>query len=353
MRVAPETESLQLYTLRNSRGMEVRITNYGGIVMALTAPDRQGRFADVVLGFDSVDGYTSAAYRKANPYFGALIGRYGNRLAKGQFTLNGKHYVLATNDEPNHLHGGVAGFDKRLWTVKQLPGTAAALELTWVSRDGEEGYPGTLTVTVVYTLTDHNEFNIDYRAVTDRDTLVNLTSHAYFNLRGHDHDMSVGDILGHELQVAATRFTPVDATLIPTGELAAVQGTPFDFTRPTTIGARIADADDQLRFGGGYDHNFVVDGQPGTLRRAARLREPRSGRVLEVWTTEPGLQFYSGNFLDGTLVGKGGKVYGHRSGLCLETQHFPDSPNQPQFPTTTLKAGATYHTTSSYRFSAE
>jgi aldose 1-epimerase len=339
-------QSVEIYTLTNSHGAEARITNYGGIVVSLKMPDRSGALDDVVLGFNTLDGYLKAP----TVYFGALIGRYGNRIAKGRFTLNGKEYKLATNNNENHLHGGIRGFDKVLWVAKPLSANAgAALELTYLSKDGEEGYPGNLSVRVVYTLTDANELKIDYMATTDRDTVVNLTHHSYFNLAGEGN----GDILQHEVQIEADQFTPVDAGLIPTGELRKVAGTPFDFTQPTVIGARINADDEQMKFGNGYDHNWVLRGTMGQLRQAARVTEAKSGRVMEVWTTEPGIQFYSGNFLDGTLTGKRGKIYQQRFGLCLETQHFPDSPNKPNFPSTVLRKGGRYETHTVYKFSTQ
>lgn len=339
----PGGEEVSLYTLKNSKGMEAAITNYGGIVVSLKVPGRGGAASDVVLGFDSLDGYL-----KEHPYFGAIIGRYGNRIAKGLFTLNGAQYKLARNNGENSLHGGLKGFDKQLWTGKE--GSSAdgpSVELTYVSKDGEEGYPGTLSAKVVYTLTEANELRIDYTATTDKDTVVNLTNHSYFNLAGQGD----GTILGHELMLAADRFTPVDSGLIPTGELRPVEGTPFDFRKPTAIGARIEQDDEQLKLGKGYDHNFVLASGGGALALAARVTEPKSGRVMEVLTTEPGIQFYTGNFLDGSVTGKGGKAYAHRYGFCLETQHFPDSPNQPKFPSTVLKPGAEYRTSTVYRFS--
>jgi len=339
-----EGESVDLYTLTNRNGMVAKITNFGGIVTTLTAPDRNNKYADVVLGFNDLD-----TYLKGHPYFGALIGRYGNRIAKGRFTLNGVEYKLAVNNGENHLHGGIKGFDKVVWTAKPMQNkTSAALSLTYVSKDGEEGYPGNLTVNVVYTLTNNNELRLDYTASTDKDTVTNLTHHSYFNLAGEGN----GDILSHVLMLNANQFTPTDEGSIPTGELRAVQGTPFSFLKPTVIGARIDGTDQQLVFGKGYDHNWVVSGRAGTLRPAATVYEPTSGRVLQVLTTEPGVQFYTGNFLDGTLTGKSGKVYQRRFGFCLETQHYPDSPNHPKFPTTTLRKGATYKSTTIYRFSA-
>ena len=335
-------ENVDLYTLTNNLGMQAKIMNYGGIVVSLKVPDRNGKMDDVVLGFNDLDSYL-----KGHPYFGAIVGRYGNRIAKGRFTLNGFEYKLAVNNGENHLHGGIKGFDKVVWTAKEMrTKMGPALSLTYISKDGEEGYPGTLTATVVYTLTNNNELKLDYTVTTDKDTVSNLTHHSYFNLAGEGN----GDILSHILTLNGSRFTPTDAGSIPTGELKAVAGTPFDFLKPTVIGKRINDQDQQLQYGSGYDHNFVVNGKFGSLRSAATVYEPTSGRVLEVWTTEPGVQFYTGNFLDGTLTGKSGKVYQKRFGFCLETQHYPDSPNHPAFPTTTLKKGATYRSTTVYRF---
>ena len=335
-------ENVDLYTLTNTLGMQAKIMNYGGIVVSLKVPDRNGKMDDVVLGFNDLDSYL-----KGHPYFGAIVGRYGNRIAKGRFTLNGFEYKLAVNNGENHLHGGIKGFDKVVWTAKEMrTKMGPALSLTYISKDGEEGYPGTLTATVVYTLTNNNELKLDYTVTTDKDTVSNLTHHSYFNLAGEGN----GDILSHILTLNGSRFTPTDAGSIPTGELKAVAGTPFDFLKPTVIGKRINDQDQQLQYGSGYDHNFVVNGKFGSLRSAATVYEPTSGRVLEVWTTEPGVQFYTGNFLDGTLTGKSGKVYQKRFGFCLETQHYPDSPNHPAFPTTTLKKGATYRSTTVYRF---
>jgi aldose 1-epimerase len=338
-----EGKSVDIYTLTNASGMEARITNFGAILVSVKTPDRNGKLDDVVLGFDTVDGYSGE-----HPYFGAIVGRYGNRIAKGRFTLNGKEYKLATNNGPNALHGGIKGFDKALWQAQ--PVGNSALKLTYLSKDGEEGYPGNLTVTVTYTLSDANELRLDYTASTDKDTVINITNHSYFNLAGQ----GTGDVLGHRVMLNADRFTPVDSTLIPTGELRPVAGTPFDFRQPHAIGERIdAKEDQQIQFGGGYDHNWVLNGNMGTLRSAARVVEPKSGRVLEVQTTEPGVQFYTGNFLDGTIKGKGGKVYDKRYGFCLETQHFPNSPNEPKFPSPVLKAGDTYKSTTVFKFSAE
>ncbi len=337
-------ENVDLYTLRNTHGVEATITNYGGIVVSLKVPDRNGKFDDVVLGFNNLDSYL-----KPGPYFGALIGRYGNRIAKGRFTLNGTEYKLAVNNGENHLHGGIKGFDKVVWTGKEMKTkNGPALSLTYLSKDGEEGYPGNLTVTVVYTLTNNNELKIDYSATTDKDTVTNLTHHSYFNLAGEGN----GDILNTRVTINATRFVPTDAGSIPLGDLRKVSGTPFDFLTAHAIGERINQDDEQLKFGSGYDHTWVINGRMGVMRLAATAYEPTSGRVMQVWTTEPGMQFYTGNFLDGTLTGKAGKQYPKRSGFCFETQHYPDSPNQPSFPTTTLKKGATYKSTTIYRFSS-
>lgn len=334
---------IDLFTLRNANGAEARICNYGGLVISLKVPDRNGKLGDVVLGYDNL-----ADYIKDTPYFGALIGRYGNRIAKGQFTLDGRQYTLATNNYPNALHGGVKGFDKVVWLPTVMPSAEGpALKLQHVSHDGEEGYPGNLSVTVVYTLTHDNALKVEYTATTDRDTVANLTQHSYFNLAGK------GTILGHVVMIAADKFTPVDSTLIPTGELRPVNGTPFDFRTPTAIGARINQDDEQLKFGKGYDHNWVINKPMGQLSLMARVYEPTSGRVLEVLSTEPGLQFYSGNFLDGTLKGKGGWVYQFRNGFCMEPQHYPDSPNRPEFPSVVLKPGDTYHNTIVFKFSVQ
>jgi aldose 1-epimerase len=334
---------VEIYTLRNSKGMEAKIMTYGGIVTSLKTPDRQGHFDDIVLGFDNVDSYSNS------PYFGALIGRYGNRIAHGQFTMGGNTYTLATNNGANSLHGGLKGFDKVVWTAKPLPTAhGPALILTYISKGGEEGYPGNLAVTAIYTITEKNEMRLDFTATTDTKTVCNLTHHSYFNLRGS------GDVLGHIVYINADRFTPVDAGLIPTGELKPVKGTPFDFTDPHTIGERINQTNnEQIARGGGYDHNWVLNKEDGELSLAAEVYEPTSGRLMEVWTTQPGLQFYSGNFLDGTLTGKGGQVYQFRDGFCMEPQHFPDSPNHPEFPTTELDAGQTYQQTIIYRFATK
>lgn len=337
----PDGQMAHLYTLKNANGVTADITDYGGIVVSLMVPDRNGAMGDIVLGFDSLDGYTGT-----HPYFGALVGRYGNRIANGKFTLDGKEYKLAQNNGPNALHGGLKGFDKAVWAATPAADGSQKLTLKHVSPDGDEGYPGELTAEVTYTLTDQNELRIDYKATTTKPTVVNLTNHSYFNLAGQGS----GDILNHSIQINAPRFTPVNKTLIPTGELKPVAGTPFDFTSPHKIGERIEAKDEQIAFGGGYDHNFALDGTAGELRLAARVSEETSGRVMEVLTTEPGVQFYTGNFLDGTLKGKGGKVYQRRAGFCLETQHYPDSPNQKSFPSTVLQPGAEYRSTTVYRF---
>lgn len=333
-----------LYTLRNANGVEAKITNYGGIVVSLKVPDRTGKLDDVVLGYDNLAGYI-----KETPYFGCLVGRYGNRIAKGKFTLDGQTYCLATNNGPNALHGGITGFDKVLWEAETYETEdGPALQLRYTSKDGEEGYPGTLHITAIYTLTDDNALRLEYTATTDKPTIVNLTHHSYFNLAGQGN----GDILGHEMMINGDKITPVDATLIPTGELRPVTGTPFDFTKPHTIGERVNQPDEQLKFGGGYDHNWVLNKAfEKELSLAARVTEPTSGRVMEVLTSEPGVQFYCGNFLDGTITGKAGKVYKHRYGFCLEPQHYPDSPNKPQFPSTVLRPGETYLNTIIYKFS--
>jgi aldose 1-epimerase len=339
-------QNIDLYTLRNAHGVEAKVTNYGGILVSLKVPDRNGKFDDVVLGFNDLDSYLT----KNDPYLGAIIGRYGNRIAKGRFTLNGVEYKLAVNNGENHLHGGIKGFDKVVWTGHEMKSKAGpAVVLTYLSKDGEEGYPGNLNVRVVYTLTNNNEIKIDYTATTDKDTVTNLTHHSYFNLAGEGN----GDILNHLVTINANRFVPTDAGSIPTGELRNVAGTPFDFLKATAIGARINNDDEQLKLGNGYDHTWVINGRAGTMRLAATAYEAGSGRVMQVWTTEPGVQFYTGNFLNGTLTGKSGKLYARRNGFCFETQHYPDSPNQPSFPTTTLKKGQTYKSTTIYRFSTK
>lgn len=327
---------VEVFTMTNASGIEVRAITYGGIIISLKTPDRDGRWDDIVLGFDSLEPYEAGS-----PYFGSIIGRYGNRIAQARFSLDGETYALAANDGQNHLHGGDVGFDKVVWTGEPFEREdAVGVVLAYSSRDGEEGYPGNLDVQVTYTLTDAGELIFEYRATTDRATPVNLTQHSYFNLAG----TAAGDILGHELTIDASRYTPVDTTLIPTGELAPVEGTPFDFRSPTAIGARIDADHPQLAAGLGYDHNYVLDRTGDGLQRAALVVEPVTGRTLEILTEEPGIQFYSGNFLDGTITGKHGRVYGHRSGFCLETQHYPDSPNQPAFPSTILRPGEEYGT---------
>ena len=338
---------VDMVTLKNKNGIELTAISYGGIITSLKVPDRTGQLADVVLGFDALESYWADP---PPPFFGAIIGRYGNRIAKGKFTLGGRTYTLATNNAPNHLHGGNKGFDKQLWTIATNDGPDASSAIfTRFSRDGEEGYPGDLEARVIYTLTDKNELIFEYHAKTDKATPVNLTQHTYWNLAG----AGSGDILGHLLTINADRYTPVDDTLIPTGELASVSGTPFDFRQATAIGARIDQNDDQLKKGPGYDHNWVLNRQGTGLEFAARLTDPKSGRTMDIATTEPGLQFYSGNFLDGTLKGTDGLAYGKRSGLCLETQHFPDSPNRPNFPSTILQPGKSYDSKTVITFSAK
>jgi aldose 1-epimerase len=340
----PDGQNVDLYTLTNKNGMQVAITNFGGIVVRIAVADRQGKTDDVVLGYDSLDGYV-----KDTAYFGAVIGRYGNRIAQGKFVLDGTTYTLARNNGENSLHGGIKGFNKAVWQAREVATKdGPSVELTYLSKDGEEGYPGNLNVKVLYTLTDRNELKIDYTATTDKKTVLNLTNHSYFNL-----NPGGSDVLQHVLMIQADKFTPVDAGLIPTGELRSVARTPFDFRKPTAIGARIEQDDEQLKLGKGYDHNFVLNGKGDGLELAARVVEPTTGRVLEVLTDEPGVQFYTGNFLDGSVRGKGGKAYARRSAFCLETQHFPDSPNHPTFPSTELKPGEKYHTTTIYRFSAQ
>ena len=336
---------VEIYTLCNSHGMEARIMTYGGIVVSLKVPDKNGKLGDIVLGYDSLDGYL-----KSSPYFGALIGRYGNRIAGGKFTLEGKTYTLAANNGPNSLHGGIKGFDKVVWKATPLAtANGPALQLKYISKDGEEGFPGNLTVTAVYTLTEDNRLRLDFSATTDQPTLCNLTHHSYFNLAGQGN----GDVLGEIVYINADNITPVDANLITTGEIKPVDGTPFDFRKPTAIGARISSDDEQIKFGNGYDHNWVINKPLGQLGLMARASDPASGRVMEVWSTEPGMQFYTGNFLDGSITGKDGKVYQRRNAFCMEPHHYPDSPNKPQFPTTELKPGETYHNTIIYKFSVQ
>lgn len=333
-------ETVDLFTLKNSKGMEAAIASFGATLVSLKTPDRSGRLADIVLGFDSIDGYLGD-----HPYFGAIVGRYANRIANARFTLGGKEYKLAANNGPNALHGGIKGFSKHVWKAETVANNG--LRLTYVSKDGEEGYPGTLTTHVEYTLTEAGELKISYSATTGKDTVLNLTNHSYFNLAGE----GAGDILSHEAQLFADHFTPVDSTLIPTGELRAVAGTPFDFLQPHKIGERIDASYEQIKLGGGYDHNLVVRGASGTLRPVARVTESKFGRVMDVLSTEPGVQFYTGNFLDGSVKGKGGKAYQRRYGFCLETQHYPDSPNKPAFPSTTLKVGQKFQSTTIFKFS--
>jgi aldose 1-epimerase len=337
----PDGTAVDIYTLK-SGAIEARIITYGGIVQSLKVPDKSGKSADVVLGFDSIDGYTSGP--KPNPaFFGALIGRYGNRIANGEFKLDGKTHHVPQNDGTNALHGGTKGFDKYVWKAREIP---HGVELTHVSPDGDMGFPGTLTAVVRYTVVG-KELKIEYSATTDKDTVLNLTNHSYFNLAGQGN----GDILNDQLKLTASRYTPVDDKLIPTGELASVEGTPFDFRKPTAVGARINDDNDQLKKGGGYDHNWVLDSGGGKMAEAAEVYEPTSGRVMQVLTDQPGVQFYTGNFLDGSLTGKDGKKYQKRAALCLETQHFPDSPNHPKFPSSELKAGGHFHSVTIFRFS--
>ena len=330
-----------IYTLRNSGGMTAKVTEYGAILTELWVPDRDGKAGNVVLGFDRLDRYLTGP-----AFMGATIGRVANRIAKGRFTLDGKEYTLAVNRAPNHLHGGERGFDKRIWKSRPLPETPdrVAVEFTYISADGEEGYPGTLTVKVVYALSESNELEIRYAATADKATPVNLTNHSFFNLAGS------GTILDHVLQVNADRYTPADSSLIPTGELAPVQGTGLDFTKPRPIGERI---DDFRAFANGYDHNFVLNGADGELRLCARVQDPKSGRVMEIRTTEPGVQFFTGNRFDGSVAGVGGFVFQRHAGFCLEPQHFPDSINQPNFPSIVLRPGKTFDSVSIYRFSAE
>ncbi len=335
----PDSTPVELFTVTNRQGIELRAMTYGGIIVSLRVPDRQGRIDDIVLGYDSAAEYA----RNNGPYLGALIGRYGNRIARGRFTLDGAAYTLATNNSPNHLHGGARGFDKVIWRGEPL---ADGIAFTYTSADGEEGYPGTLKARVTYTLTDRNELAVDYEATTDKPTIVNLTQHSYFNLAGQ----GTRDVLEHLLQIDADRYTPVDATLIPSGELAPVAGTPFDFEKPTPIGQRIAEEHPQIKRGLGYDHNFVLRRAGEGLQHAARVVEPSTGRTLDVATTEPGLQFYTGNFLDGTITGKQGRIYQKRFGFCLESQHFPDSPNQPAFPSTIVRPGQTYRSRTVFTF---
>ncbi len=338
----PDGRNVDRITLANRTGLEVDVLTYGATIAAIRAPDRNGDIDDIVHGFDDLTGYLTRSR-----YFGSVVGRYGNRIAKGQFTLDGTRHQLATNNGPNHLHGGVKGWDKVIWTAVPFQGPpGAGVTLKYVSPDGDEGYPGEVTATVTYTLNDRNELTVEYHAVTTRPTIVNLTQHSYFNLSGRKAD----DVLHHVVWINADRFVPVDATLIPTGELASVEGTPFDFRTPTPIGARIDDPHEQITRGRGYDHTLVLVRDAPGLSRVARAVDPLSGRTLEVATTEPGMQFYSGNFLDGSIIGKDGRSYGRRSGCCFETQHFPDSPNQPNFPSTVVRPGSDYSSSTVFTF---
>jgi aldose 1-epimerase len=336
----PDGKEITLYTLTNPNGIKAKIMNYGATLVSLETPDRNGDLADITLGFDTFDGYLTD-----HPYFGVIVGRYANRIGKGRFVLDGVEYKLATNNGPNHLHGGIKGFDKVVWKVNEVKANdnIAAVKLSYLSKDGEEGYPGNLTCSVVYTLTKDNELKIDYEAKTDKTTVINMTNHAYWNLAGQGN----GDILGHELMINADKYTPVDEGLIPTGEIKNVKNSPMDFTKPMAIGSRI----DKVT--GGYDHNYVLNSGGGKLALAAKVYEPTTGRVMEIYTTEPGIQFYSGNFLDGSITGKSGKVYKKHYGFCLETQHFPDSPNKPQFPSVVLKPGEKYQTETVHKFSTK
>ena len=342
----PTGEPVTLFTLRNPHGLEIQLTNYGGIITSIKTPDRAGRFADIVLGYDDLAGYL-----RSSPYFGAIVGRYANRIARGRFTLDGATYTLPVNNGPNSLHGGLRGFDKVVWNAQPFQSQEGqGVVLTYTSRDGEEGYPGTLHARVTYTLTPDDRLIVDYNATTDKATPVNLSQHTYWNLVGN----AARDILGHVLTIDADAITPVDSTLIPTGDIAPVDGTPFDFRKPTAIGARVDERQNtQIRYGNGYDHNFVLNrgnAAPDALVHAARVVEPSTGRTLDISTTEPGLQFYSGNFLDGSITGKGGRVYRFRYGLALETQHYPDSPNHPNFPSTILRPSQEYRSRTVFQF---
>jgi aldose 1-epimerase len=335
---------VEIYTLRNSKGVEARIMTYGGIVQSLKVPDKNGNPGDVVLGYDDLDGYLTNS-----PFFGALIGRYANRIARGKFMLDGQEYILPTNNPPNCLHGGDQGFSARVWKVVQadVGPHGPRLELSYLSKDGEEGFPGNLKVLATYTVTEDNALRVKFKATTDKDTVCNLTHHSYFNLNGS------GDVLGYLVYINADKFTPVDDTLIPTGELQPVAGTPFDFRTPTAVGARIGEDNQQLKYANGYDDNWVLNHPPGELGLAARVSDPVSGRVLTVYTTAPGIQFYTGNFLNGTISGKGGQIYPFRAAFCLEPQDFPDAPNHPNFPSAELKPGQTYLSTIIYKFSTQ
>ncbi len=339
----PDGTEVYSYTLSNKNGVEVKITNYGATITSIKAPDRNGKFDDVTLGYDSIDGYLVK-----NPHMGSLAGRYANRIGKGEFKLNGKSYTLAKNNGENHLHGGPNGFFKQIWNASEVESKdGAAVRMKYLSKDGEENYPGNLDVTVTYTLTDDNELKIDYLATTDKDTILNLTNHSYFNLAGAGN----GDILKHQIKINAKEFTPVDKTMIPTGKIEALAGTPMDFSKLTAIGERIDQNYEQLVIGKGYDHNYVLSNGADLKAQDVEVYEPTTGRVMEVFTDQPGVQLYTGNFLDGTITGKGGKAYPRRSGFCLETQHYPDSPNKPNFPSAVLKPGEKYQTTTIYKFS--
>lgn len=340
----PDGEKVEQYTLKNEKGMEVKIITYGGRITNLTAPDKNGEYKDIVLGFDSIEDYV-----KDNPFFGALIGRYGNRIANGKFTLDGKEYDLAKNDGPNHLHGGVRGFDKVIWTAEETPDSTNSLKLTYTSKDMEEGYPGNLDVTVTYTLNDDNSLDVDYEATTDKKTIVNLTQHSYFNLTG---DFS-NKILNTVVEIDADKFIPINETLIPTGEIRDVENTPFDFREPKAIGKEIESDNQQLKRAGGYDHCWVLNDQDSGVRFASSAYDPESGRFMQVYTDEPGLQFYTGNFLDSTLPAKGGGTYAKRSGFCMETEHYPDSPNQEGFPSVVLNPGEKYSSHATFKFSVK
>jgi len=340
----PDGDQVTLYTLKNTNDVTMKVMTYGGVVTSLEVPDKEGKLGDVVLGYDNLEGYL-----KSSPFFGALIGRFGNRIAKGKFTLDSVEYTLATNNGANHLHGGVKGFDKVNWTAKPVDvENGVALQLTYNSKDMEEGYPGNLTAKVLYTLTNNNEWKVDYEATTDKKTVVNLTQHTYFNLSALKED-----ILNQELVLNADRFLPVDSTLIPTGELRPVVGTPFDFNKAKPIGREISADNQQLTYGLGYDHCWVLNESNKPMNFAASLYDPASGRFMEIYTTEPAIQFYSGNFLDGTITGKKNVVYNHRTGLCLETEHYPDAPNQPEFPSVVLSPGEVYKTSTVMKFSAK
>ncbi|MHC4084958.1 MAG: aldose epimerase family protein [Planctomycetota bacterium] len=333
----PDGQRVALYTLTNANGIRARITNYGAILVSLEVPDKNGKLADITLGFDTLEGYI-----KGHPYFGATVGRYANRIGAAKFKLNGLEYQLAANNGPNHLHGGIKGFDKVVWKTEEERGDSdkVLVKLSYLSKDGEEGYPGNLTCTVIYTLTKDDELKINYEAETDKATVINLTNHSYWNLAGQGN----GDILSHELTLNADKYTPVDEGLIPTGEIRNVKDTPMDFTKPMAIGSRIAQVE------GGYDHNYVLNSSGGTLALCAKVYEPTSGRVMEIYTIQPGVQFYTGNFLDGSITGKAGRVYNKNYGFCLETQHFPDSPNKPDFPSVVLKPGDKYTTVTVHKF---